>query len=102
VIVTRTNAVGAASWTENTVELAAGDGTALLVNADPDRHAVTIMNGSASAGTLYVVPVVGQRSGGIPIVPGAGLVIASTAPVYGYASGGAVTVALMSERGTAC
>ena len=100
--IARTSAVGAASWSADTASVAVADGTVQLVSTDPQRAAVTVMNDVDSAGTLWVVPQPAQSRGGIRVAPGAGVVIASVAPVYGYVTGGSAVVYLLGESGVVC
>ncbi len=101
-IISRTSTVGAAQWSADTATVVPADGTVQLVNTDPQRAAVTIINDTDSTGDLWLVPTTQQSRGGIRVAPGAGVVIASVAPVYGYCKTGAVTVYLLGESGTAC
>lgn len=100
--IARTSTIGAAQWSADTVTAVPADGTVLLVNSDPNRAAVTVSNDSTSTGDLWVVPNSGQPRGGFRVAPGAGVVIGSTAPVYGYCKNGSVTAYLLSESGVNC
>lgn len=99
---TRTAVVGADSWTADTAEVGADDGVVQLVGTGPDRAAVTVMVDVDSTGDLWVVPQAGRARGGIRVAPGAGLVIGSKAPVYGYVKTGRAMVYLLSESGQGC
>lgn len=100
--IARTSTVGAASWSVDGAALAPADGTQLLVSVDPHRAAVTILNDPDSLGDLYIVPAVGQRSGGLRVKPGAGVVVGSVAAVYGYAKVDTVKWYALSESGVVC
>lgn len=101
-MITRTGAVGAAQWAADTVGVVPADGTVMLANGDPQRAAVTVINDTDSTGDVWLVPNSGQARGGARLIPGAGLVIASVAPVYGYIKTGGATVYLVNETGVAC
>lgn len=94
------NAVGA-SWGGDTQDIEPGM-TVQLITGDPSRRAASVVTDVDSAGTLYLVPTPGQRSGGIRLVPGAGWMFEHSAPIYAYAVGGPVTVTTVVETGAQC
>lgn len=100
--IARTSTVGAASWSADVADIDAADGTVLLVSTDPQRAAATVLNDSNSTGDLYVVPSPTQRRGGVRLAPGAGLVLGTVAPVYGYVLTGRATAYTVSESGVVC
>lgn len=100
--IARTSTVGSAQWSADVAEVDATDGTVLLVSTDPQRAAATILNDADSTGDLYVVPTSTQRRGGVRIAPGAGLILSTVAPVYGYVLTGRATAYTVSESGVVC
>lgn len=100
--IARTTATGAASWSADTSTLVPADGTVQLVSTDPNRSSVTVINDIDSTGDLYVVPSSTQGRGGVRVAPGAALVLATVAPVYGYVRTGQAVAYLVAESGVVC